>query len=43
MPMVAQHFKEIDTAGKGYVTLDQIQAFAAAHRQAQRQAPTQTN
>lgn len=29
MPRVAQRFAEIDTDGKGYVTLDQIKAFMA--------------
>lgn len=29
MPRVAQHFAEIDTDGKGYVTLDQLKTFMA--------------
>jgi Ca2+-binding EF-hand superfamily protein len=31
MPLVARHFNEIDTAHAGYVTLDQIEQFAAQH------------
>jgi hypothetical protein len=31
MPRVAQHFDEIDTQKKGYVTLPQIEAFLRAH------------
>lgn len=30
MPRVYKHFNQIDTAGKGYVTLQQIQEFVAA-------------
>lgn len=33
MPMVARHFDEIDTAHAGYVTLAQIEQFAAQHQQ----------
>jgi hypothetical protein len=31
MPMVAQHFDEIDTQKSGYVTLPQIEAFMREH------------
>jgi hypothetical protein len=31
MPMVAQHFDEIDTQKAGYVTLPQIEAFMRQH------------
>lgn len=30
MPRVYQHFAEIDTGNKGYVTLEQIKAYVAA-------------
>ncbi|ALK32926.1 EF-hand domain-containing protein [Burkholderia plantarii] len=33
MPRLAAHFDEIDTAHQGYVTLDQIEQFAASRRQ----------
>ncbi|MDH6146963.1 MULTISPECIES: hypothetical protein [Paraburkholderia] len=33
MPRVAAHFDEIDTTHQGYVTLEQIEQFAAQHRQ----------
>ncbi|AJK48694.1 EF-hand domain-containing protein [Burkholderia plantarii] len=33
MPRLAAHFDEIDTARQGYVTLDQIEQFAASRRQ----------
>jgi hypothetical protein len=31
MPRVAKVFSQIDVENKGYVTLEQIQAFAANH------------
>src|ERR1700761_6740426 len=34
MPMVARHFDEIDSAGAGYVTLPQIEAFMQQHMSA---------
>lgn len=37
MPRIAQHFSEIDTTGRGYVTLDQIEAFMAKAAAAQGQ------
>ena len=43
MPMVARNFDQIDRAKKGYVTLEDIQAFArerAAARRAAKAAPT---
>ena len=43
MPMVARNFDQIDKTGKGYVSLEDIQAFArerAAARQAAKAAPT---
>jgi hypothetical protein len=43
MPMVARNFDQIDKAGEGYVTLDEVQAFArerAAARRAAKTAPT---
>jgi Ca2+-binding EF-hand superfamily protein len=45
MPRVYQHFAEIDIDNKGYVTLQQVTAYAAAHgrsRQASQSAPAQT-
>lgn len=33
MPRVAAHFDEIDTTHQGYVTLGQIEQFAAEHHQ----------
>ncbi|CAB3795805.1 hypothetical protein LMG27177_03968 [Paraburkholderia fynbosensis] len=33
MPRVAAYFDEIDTTHQGYVTLEQIEQFAAQHRQ----------
>lgn len=32
MPRVAQHFSEIDTAKKGYITYSQLRAFMAAKK-----------
>ncbi|MBP2200170.1 MULTISPECIES: EF-hand domain-containing protein [Pantoea] len=32
MPRVAQHFAEIDTAKKGYITFSQLSAFMAAKK-----------
>lgn len=32
MPRVAQHFSEIDTAKKGYITFAQLSAFMAAKK-----------
>jgi hypothetical protein len=32
MPRLARHFDEIDTAHAGYVTLPEIEQFAAAHK-----------
>jgi hypothetical protein len=32
MPMIAAHFAEIDTGGRGYVTLPDIEAWRRAHR-----------
>jgi Ca2+-binding EF-hand superfamily protein len=43
MPMVARNFAQIDKAKKGYVTLEDVQAFArerAAARRAAKAAPT---
>ena len=43
MPMVARNFDQIDKTKKGYVTLEDLQAFArerAAARQAAKAAPT---
>lgn len=33
MPLVARHFDQIDAAHKGYVTLDEIEKFAAKRGQ----------
>lgn len=33
MPLVAKHFGQIDAAHKGYVTLDEIEKFAAKRGQ----------
>jgi Ca2+-binding EF-hand superfamily protein len=43
MPRVYQHFSQIDTDNQGYVTLQQIAAYVAAHPETQRsrQAPAQ--
>ena len=37
MPFVAKHFEEIDAAGKGYVTIRDIQSFVIAKRGESRQ------
>lgn len=38
MPMVARNFDQIDKAQKGYVTLDEIQAFSRERMAARRAA-----
>ena len=39
MPRVYQHFSEIDTDSKGYVTLQQIAAYIEAHPEGKRSHP----
>lgn len=34
MPRIAEHFAEIDTGKKGFVTLDQVRAYANAYHRA---------
>ena len=41
MPMVARNYDAIDTAHKGYVTVDEVRAFARARRAARRAAAPQ--
>jgi hypothetical protein len=43
MPRIAEHFDEIDTAGKGYVTLDQIRAYAAEYHRKRGDAPLRSS
>lgn len=39
MPRVFQHFSEIDSAGRGSVTLDEIRAYLASQAASRRAAP----